>query len=357
MTNENYISDLGSVVDWRKDSRSARKFQFLYHFIPDPEDKKRANLLSNKAIVFYCLSLIAFIGIFRFVPVLIPGVLGYASDISVGDLLSYTNKKRSEAGLSSLSINTTLSKAAEKKAKHMFEKGYWAHVSPDGTEPWDFILAEDYDYIYAGENLAKNFSTSKEVVEAWYNSPTHKENLLSANYSEMGFAVVNGVLDGYKTTLVVQMFGKPRHATYLATSNNSADQVDKSEKEVVVEVPAEEVAVSVGSGQKQQPGENQMQEGEEQSAEDQSQELIIPDDFHASVFTNPEVLPLIDVRMITRSMSVLFGGFVVGLLGIDIWYSKRKGIVKFNGHTLAHLTFLIVVLLSIWFVIKPGNIL
>jgi uncharacterized protein YkwD len=72
--------------------------------------------------------------------------------------------------------------------------------SPDGTEPWDFILGEKYDYIYAGENLAKNFSTFDDVVEAWYNSPSHKENLLNKNYTEMGFAIVNGELNGYETT-------------------------------------------------------------------------------------------------------------------------------------------------------------
>ena len=61
-----------------------------------------------------------------------------------------------------------------------------------------FIEQEGYQYIYAGENLAVDFSESSEVIEAWFDSPSHRENLLSHNYSEIGFAVINGELKGRK---------------------------------------------------------------------------------------------------------------------------------------------------------------
>ena len=83
---------------------------------------------------------------------------------------------RDEAGLDSLRLNPTLTAAAKRKAEHMFAENYWAHISPTGVEPWYFILDSGYDYSYAGENLAKNFNTSKEVVAAWYQSPTHRDN-------------------------------------------------------------------------------------------------------------------------------------------------------------------------------------
>lgn len=78
-----------------------------------------------------------------------------------------------------------------------------------GTTPWDFITGSGYQYEYAGENLAKNFMFSQGVVDAWMNSPSHKENLMRKDYTDVGFAVVNGVLNGEETTLVVQLFGKP----------------------------------------------------------------------------------------------------------------------------------------------------
>jgi hypothetical protein len=77
-----------------------------------------------------------------------------------------------------------------------------------------------YQYEYAGENLAKNFLFSKNVVEAWMDSPTHRENVLRPEYTDVGFAVVNDVLNGEETTLVVQMFGKPLKNTTASVVEN-----------------------------------------------------------------------------------------------------------------------------------------
>lgn len=303
---------------WRKNIKAIEKYQFVHHFLPQEEEQKRSKFLSNGAILLYCIFVFFITATFKFLPKLYPGVLGYASNITVSDLLTYTNQKRAEKGLSALRLNSELSEAAKQKAYDMFENDYWAHVSPTGVEPWDFILGQGYDYIYAGENLAKNFSTSKQVVEGWYNSPTHKSNLLGANYDEIGFAVVNGTLNGYETTLVVQMFGRPRDRTQVASVYE--------EEELLKEVSVEEEVTEPVMG--------------------------------TQITVNPEeVEPTLDVTKVSKNMSLAFGGFVGSLLALDVWYSKKKGIAKFTGHTFAHLTVLLMVILSIWFVFKPGLIL
>src|SRR3972149_9762200 len=91
----------------------------------------------------------------------------------------------------------------------MFQENYWSHYSPDGKTPWDVILGAGYKYEYAGENLAKNFLFSNGFVDAVMNSTTHRDNLLKKEYTEVGYAIVNGTLNGEQTTLVVQEFGKP----------------------------------------------------------------------------------------------------------------------------------------------------
>ena len=108
-----------------------------------------------------------------------------------------------------MQINEKLNQAALAKAQHMFSEQYWAHSAPDGTQPWVFIKNAGYVYKYAGENLARDFDTTDEMVKAWMNSPTHKENIINPNFTEIGLAVVNGTLNGFSTTLVVQMFGAP----------------------------------------------------------------------------------------------------------------------------------------------------
>jgi hypothetical protein len=268
-----------------------------------------------------------------------PGVLGYASDINTQDLLRYTNERRAKVGLKPLKLNNTLSLAAERKASDMFDVGYWAHVSPMGTKPWDFILSEGYDYIYAGENLAKNFSNSEDVVDAWYESPSHRDNLLSPNYDDIGFAIVNGVLDGYETTLVVQMFGRSRQPAYLASGE---DLVNSGEETVYEPETLTEVDIPPQVEGEQEPTPVIVQQEElafVSQSKDQSEQ------------------PLLDVKTVTRSITITFGGFITTLLGIDIWYSKKHGILKLTGHTLAHLIFLIVVLGSVMISVFPGAIL
>jgi hypothetical protein len=95
----------------------------------------------------------------------------------------------------------------------MFQGQYWSHTAPDGEEPWDFIHEAGYSYKTAGENLARDFSSTGEMFDAWMASPTHRENILNGQFQEIGIAVVSGTLSGFQTTLVVQMFGTPATGT------------------------------------------------------------------------------------------------------------------------------------------------
>lgn len=181
---------------------------FLHHlFIPSEKNNYRAKSLQTDFLVFYLL--IAIFINFAFKNLNLNNVLGFATDISINKLYELTNKEREKNGLSPLQYNEKLACAAYKKAQDMFAQNYWAHFSPTGKTPWEFILNCNYNYEYAGENLAKNFLFSDGVVAAWMNSPTHKENILKKEYTDIGLAVVNGILNGEETTLVVQMFGKP----------------------------------------------------------------------------------------------------------------------------------------------------
>jgi hypothetical protein len=136
-------------------------------------------------------------------------VLGAASDIQTAELLVDTNAEREKAGLRPLEINALLSEAAFLKAQNMLDEQYWAHVSPSGAQPWKWFADAGYHYNYAGENLAKNYPTAGATIDAWMNSPTHRENILKGAYLDVGFAVLEGTLEGEETVLVVAMYGAP----------------------------------------------------------------------------------------------------------------------------------------------------
>ena len=133
-------------------------------------------------------------------------------------LVDYTNENRASENFKNLTISPVLEKAAQLKANDMAEKGYFAHNSPDGNSPWYFFRQAGYDFSYAGENLAVNFTDSVDVSRAWMNSPGHKANIMNGNFTEIGIATAEGVYKGKNTVFVVQLFGRPAAKTTSSTS-------------------------------------------------------------------------------------------------------------------------------------------
>lgn len=195
-------------------------------FIPSHRNNFKARLLHLDSlslfIVMACLLL-------TFQTAAKHSILGIATDIQLDRLFQLTNEQRAAQGLSPLTLSPVLSDAARRKAAYMFEKDYWAHTAPDGTSPWAFFNQAGYSYELAGENLAKDFNDSGGVIQGLMNSPTHRANILRPDYTEIGFAVVNGKLQGEETTLVVQLFGRPARAiAKTSTKTQAAEPVQNT---------------------------------------------------------------------------------------------------------------------------------
>src|SRR3972149_10673467 len=185
--------------------------KFIEHlahlFVPRQSNNHKAKLLHPSSLTTLVLVLAVFQLSITFLPSFGEKVLGYAANISPDEVIRLTNEKRVANGFSPLTTNAVLSQAAQAKGADMLNKDYWAHVAPDGTQPWYFFTNFGYKYRYAGENLARDFQNPTSAVEAWMASPSHKENLLSSKYKEIGIAVVEGDLAGVDTTIIVQFFG------------------------------------------------------------------------------------------------------------------------------------------------------
>ncbi len=116
-------------------------------------------------------------------------VAAYDLDDEELAFLDLLNDYRAAHGLGSLRISATLTRASAWMATDMATKGYFAHTDSAGRQP--SRRAADCGYIDPmGENLAAgtNWDTAKEAFEAWKNSPSHNENMLSNLYVQVGIA-------------------------------------------------------------------------------------------------------------------------------------------------------------------------
>jgi len=141
-------------------------------------------------------------------------------------VIKLVNQERTDRGIESLAIDKELSQAATEKANDMFVHNYFAHVSPSGVTPWQWIGQSGYDYSFAGENLAINFTDPQSQHEAFMKSDSHKKNILNLKYKEIGVAVATGTMNGKQTIITVQEFGAktteaPIEKTVAGVSSNN----------------------------------------------------------------------------------------------------------------------------------------
>lgn len=213
-----------------------------YLFVPHHSNNHRAKflhpILIGLTVLSFLLGQVAVSVLPRYTPV----VLAYVSNISPEKIVELTNKERTKEGLPEVSIDPELTQAALAKGSYMFAKNYWAHTAPDGTEPWKFVTDAGYQYRFAGENLARDFATPESVVSAWMASPTHKENLLSPKYQNIGVAVIKGQLNGTETTLVVQFFGTKMSSAIAEEKNPAKPESIKPVKAAEVQNNTTQVA-------------------------------------------------------------------------------------------------------------------
>ena len=186
--------------------KTALQIKFL--FIPFKANNFRPKFLQSRILLYFV--------VFLFVLKLFTSVISFNfskniffADITKTTLINSINQNRGAKGLQLLAENEKLNQAAMLKAHDMAKNNYFAHQSPQGITPWYWFLQSGYNYKYAGENLAIGFLNSEEVFNAWYNSPSHKKNMLNPNYKEFGMAVLDGNFGGSKTTVIVQLFASP----------------------------------------------------------------------------------------------------------------------------------------------------
>lgn len=121
-------------------------------------------------------------------------------------VVKLVNQERAKNGLKPLAVNWQLSRVARYKCNDMRDKGYFSHTSPTYGSPFDMMKSFRITYSTAGENIAAGQTTAESVMTSWMNSPGHRQNILSPNYTEIGVGYSTGGSYRYYWT---QMFIRP----------------------------------------------------------------------------------------------------------------------------------------------------
>lgn len=275
------------------------KRKLSHFFLPSEANNFRALILKPSFLGIFIALFLLNQSLIKSFSLLKPGVLGYSSEITATKVLDQTNQQRIKLGLKALTFNPVLSKSAQAKAKDMFSANYWAHTSPTGVPPWTFFQQAGYDYQIAGENLAKDFYDTETLMKAWMNSPTHRANIVNTKYQEIGIAVVDGVLNGMKTTLVVQHFAAPLSGQVL-----SAEPVDETK------IP----------------------------------DLAIP-----AVEPVSAPAPVINPLTISKVIGIIIFLIIISVMVIDSYITLKNNTPRLTGSSASHIGFLFIILMLLIF--------
>jgi uncharacterized protein YkwD len=106
-------------------------------------------------------------------------------------------------------MNAGLMEAAQIQAEQVAAAGRLEHTLPEARFPQleDRLAAVGYDWQLAGENLAFGQRSAAAAVETWMQSPTHRSNIMSGSFTELGAGFV---VDPTGRPYYVQVFGRPR---------------------------------------------------------------------------------------------------------------------------------------------------
>ncbi|MDD5693081.1 MAG: CvpA family protein [Patescibacteria group bacterium] len=110
-------------------------------------------------------------------------------------MLELVNLERTTRGLKPLIMSEKLREIARNHSADMFQRGYFAHNTPEGQTPFDRMDNAGIIYMQAGENLA--LAPDVDIAHSGLmNSPGHKANILTPDFRKVGIGCMSGGMYG-----------------------------------------------------------------------------------------------------------------------------------------------------------------
>lgn len=129
-----------------------------------------------------------------------------------GAVLCLVNRARERRGIAPLRENQALRRSATRHSADMVARRYFGHEGPRGGSMTERAARSGYlarpSTYSLGENIGggvgRHFGSPAAVYRSWMGSPSHRANILSPGFRDLGVGVVRGFPDG----------AGPRAATY-----------------------------------------------------------------------------------------------------------------------------------------------
>ena len=118
---------------------------------------------------------------------------GYANEVIVLTNMERRAPNNCGPGGSALKSNIQLTQAAQDHSKDMDENNYFSHTGRDGSSHLDRARRAGYSSSFVGENIASGQRSPNEVMQSWMSSPDHCENIMRAEYRDIGVGYANGL--------------------------------------------------------------------------------------------------------------------------------------------------------------------
>ncbi|MBY0479404.1 MAG: CvpA family protein [Chitinophagaceae bacterium] len=118
------------------------------------------------------------------------------------EMLLLVNEERRQHHLKPLATDLKMKEVARAHSKDMFTRGFFAHTTPDGINPFQRMKTAGINYKKAGENLALA-QTLAEAHKGLMQSPGHRAAILNPAFGRVGIAVIDG---GKKGLMISQEF-------------------------------------------------------------------------------------------------------------------------------------------------------
>ncbi|MBM7662724.1 uncharacterized protein YkwD [Bacillus mesophilus] len=124
------------------------------------------------------------------------------SDFFIAEVIDLTNEERRRHGLTHLTADLNLQKAAQLKAEDMSNQRELAYHSPVYGSPFDMLRSLGINYNEAAENIAQGPESAREVMDAWMNHAEYRENILNPELTHIGVGYVTS--GNYWTQILIK---------------------------------------------------------------------------------------------------------------------------------------------------------